>query len=300
MHPAGRVSVVIPFHNGLGDLRKCLQALAGQTYPAEAVEVIAVDNGSSEPTGAIQAEFSRVRWLEEPRAGSYLARNRGVQQAQGEFIAFTDADCVPAPGWLAAGIAALETTTATVVGGRIDYLNPDGRGLNACERFEEEFFLLTRQQHLIERVGVAATANVLTRRDVFDRVGLFDADLKSLGDGEWIQRATGKGEILGYADAAVVSHPRRSTLGPVFRKVRRIAGGRTLLLKKQGASGRKLLSDIYRYSVFNPRIQRYAVAFPNLRGLGLRLRMFLLIEFLSLANSAEKIRVLLGAGSYRG
>jgi hypothetical protein len=82
--------------------------------------------------------------------------------------------------------------------------------------------------------------------------------------------------------------------------MRRISGGRMLLLKKQGEPVGKLLRDIYRYSVFNPRIQRYAFCFPNVRGAELRFRMFLLIEFLSLANSAEKIRVLLGARSYRG
>jgi len=295
-----RVSVIIPFRNGLDGLRKCLEALAAQTYPAEAVEIIAIDNGSSEDTARIKADFPAVQWLQEARSGSYAARNLGVRHARGKFIAFTDADCVPAASWLQQAIAALERTQATLIGGRIDYLNPSGRSLNACELFEEEFFLLTRQQHLIERVGVAATANVVADRAVFDRVGFFDPDLKSLGDGEWLQRATRRGEVLRYAEAAIVHHPRRSTLRPIFRKVRRISGGRMLLLKRQHESAGKLFADIYRYSVFCPRIQRYALSFPKIRGLGLRLRMFCLIEFLSLTNTVEKIRVLLGAGSYRG
>jgi glycosyltransferase involved in cell wall biosynthesis len=295
-----RVSVIIPFHNGLDGLRRCLEALAAQTYPAEAVEIIAIDNGSSENTAQIQADFPGVRWLVEPRSGSYAARNLGVRRAWGKFIAFTDADCVPAASWLEEAIKALEGIPATIVGGRIDYLNAPGRGLNACELIEEEFFMLTRQQHLIERIGVAATANVVTLRVVFDRVGFFDPDLKSMGDGEWLIRAIGKGEVLRYADAALVHHPRRSTLGPIFRKVRRIAGGRTLLLKRRRKSAGELIDDIYRYSVFNPRIQRYALCFPKVRGWGLRWRLFLLVEFLSLVNSAEKIRVLLGGSSYRG
>jgi GT2 family glycosyltransferase len=295
-----RVSVIIPFHNGLDGLRRCLAALAAQTYPAESVEIIAVDNGSSESTAQIQADFPGVRWLAEPRSGSYAARNRGVREARGKFIAFTDADCVPAAAWLEEAIKALEGLPATIIGGRIDYLNPTGRSLNACELIEEEFFMLTRQQHLIERVGVAATANVVAVRAVFDRVGFFDPELKSMGDGEWLLRAASQGEVLRYADAALVHHPRRSTLGPVLRKVRRIAGGRTLLLKKQRKSTGELVGDIYRYSVLNPRIQRYALCFPHVRGWGLRWRMFFLVEFLSLVNSAEKLRVLLGGGSYRG
>jgi len=294
------VSVIIPFHDGLDDLRKCLRALGEQTYPADKVEIIAVDNGSAEDTGPVRASHPGVRWLTEPRAGSYVARNAGLLQARGEIVAFTDADCAPSPDWLREAVAALEGAPATIVGGRIDYLNPPDRGLNVFELFEEEFFLLARQKELIERFGVAATANLVAYRAVFDRVGLFDPELKSLGDGEWVKRATGLGEVLRYADAAVVRHPRRDTFRAVFRKMRRIAGGRALLLRKDGESPRRLAADIYRYSVLNPRIQRYALRFPGIRGAGPRFRMFFLIEFLSLANSFEKIRVLLGAPSYRG
>jgi glycosyltransferase involved in cell wall biosynthesis len=295
-----RVSVIVPFHTGLDSLRQCLRALGEQSYPSADVEIIAVDNGCSEDTAAVKAEFPHIRWLAEGQPGSYAARNRGIQNSTGEILAFTDADCVPAPTWLQEAVAVLKSTGATIVGGRIDYLNPPDRPLNAYELVEEEFFLLARQRHLVERVGVAATANVVTRRAVFDRVGLFDPGLKSLGDGEWVKRATGKGEILRYAEGAVVFHPRRSSFQPVFRKVRRIAGGRMLLLKRQGATFGSLAADVYSYCVLNPRMQRYALFFPKIRGLRLRIHMFFLVEILSLANTAEKVRVLCGGKSYRG
>jgi len=294
------VSVIIPFYNGLGELQGCLEALRAQTYPAEAIQVIAVDNGSSEDAASVRAAHPEVLWLAEPRPGSYLARNRGLSSARGEFVAFTDADCVPDPGWLAEAVAVLKAGPATLVGGRIDYLDSPGRGLNLYELIEEEFFLLNRHQHLVERMGMAATANLVAYRAAFDRVGGFDPALKSMGDGEWVRRATARGEVLRYADAALVRHPRRSAFRPVFRKIRRIAGGRTMLMKKQGASAAKIAADIYGYSIFSPRIQRLAFRFPRVEGRGPRLRMFFLLEFLSLANSVEKLRIWLGGEPYRG
>jgi hypothetical protein len=126
---------------------------------------------------------------------------------------------------------------------------------------------------------------------VFDRVGLFDPDLKSLGDGEWVIRATGLGEVLRYADAALVqASPAAAHFGAVFRKSAAHRGRPGAPFEKgTGKSPGELAADIYRYSVLNPRIQRYALRFPGSpRGRVLRFRMFFLVEFLSLANSASK------------
>ena len=220
-----------------------------------------LDNGSSENCREIKGLFPDVRWMEELRPGSYAARNKGVEGARGEIIAFTDADCLPSTSWLVEAVASLEANKATIVGGRVDYLDPIDRKLNIYELFEEQFFLLAKQKYLVEKIGVAATANVVTYRSVFDRVGVFDTGLMSFGDGEWIQRATGKGEVLGYADSAVVYHPRRSTFRAIFRKARRIAEDQINLMRKHKAAPTKYLSDIYRYSVLNPRVHRYALCF---------------------------------------
>jgi len=295
-----KVSVIIPFYNSVESLRGCLRALREQTYPPGDFEVIAIDNASTEDVAGIKAEHPGVRWIFESRPGAYHARNHGIRHATGEIIALTDADCIPSPVWLAEAVAALENAPATIIAGRIDYLEPAGRELNVCEVFEEKFFLLTRHRYLAEQLGVVATANVVTYRAVFDRSGFFDSRLMSFGDGEWALRATAQGEVLRYADLALVRHPRRGTFREVQKKSRRLAGDKVVLLRQNKAGPARLVWDLYRYSILNPGVHLYALFFPKLTGVSRRVKMFALMEVLSLVNTAEKIRVWCGGGAFRG
>jgi GT2 family glycosyltransferase len=81
------------------------------------------------------------------------------------------------------------------------------------------------QRVYVERFGLAATANLIAHRWVFDRAGEFDASFKSCGDCEWSFRLEAAGIRLVYADAARILHPTRSTLREFVRRRRRITGG---------------------------------------------------------------------------
>jgi glycosyltransferase involved in cell wall biosynthesis len=95
-----RFSVVIPTYNRHATLRQTLQAVLAQTHPD--FEVIVVDDGSTDATPAmLPAEFPTVRHYCQANAGPAAARNRGIAEATGEIIAFTDDDCLPPPDWLA-------------------------------------------------------------------------------------------------------------------------------------------------------------------------------------------------------
>ncbi len=122
----------------------------------------------------------------------------------------------------------------------------------------------------------------------------------SFGDGEWALRATAQGEVLRYADLALVRHPRRGTFEEVRKKSRRLAGDKVVLLRQQKVGAARLAWDLYRYSVLNPGVHLYALFFPKWMNLSLRLRMFALMEVLSVANTAEKIRVWCGSDAFRG
>ena len=100
------VSVVIPVWNSPDLIGKCLTALAQQTYPRDRFEVLVVDNGSTDATANVARSYPFVAVLSEPVAGSYRARNRGLRSARGEYVAFTDADCIPDPDWLTAAVRA--------------------------------------------------------------------------------------------------------------------------------------------------------------------------------------------------
>ena len=214
--PLPKVSVIIPVYRDWTALERCLAALAAQTLPAAEFEVLVVSN---EPDPPSPRPYAAVRWLHEPRGHSYAARNAGLAAAHGAILAFTDADCRPAPDWLAAGCAALAHEGVDLAAGRIR-VESDTKG--PAVDYESAFAF--RQEDNV-RHGHGATANLFVHRQVFERVGPFDAALQSGGDFEFCQRAVQGGCRLVYAAAAVVGHPARDSLAALLRKNRRVAGG---------------------------------------------------------------------------
>jgi len=99
------VSVVIPARDRRMALEKCLNALAGQTN--QDFEIVVVDDASSDGTPEFLETYAsahpelQLRWLvNEVNIGANRSRNRGIGEARGELVAFTDSDCVPSPDWL--------------------------------------------------------------------------------------------------------------------------------------------------------------------------------------------------------
>ncbi len=106
-----KISVVIPTCHRNDLLALCLDCLAPgvQTLPAEQYAVIVTDDGSrSTAEQLVQDSYPWVKWTAGPRRGPAANRNHGAELAQGEWLAFTDDDCLPQPGWLAAFVAAIE------------------------------------------------------------------------------------------------------------------------------------------------------------------------------------------------
>jgi glycosyltransferase involved in cell wall biosynthesis len=124
--PARLASIIIPARNESRTIGRLVSAVLGQASGRWRVEVIVVDDGSRDETGeAARLAGARVVRLESgPRGGNpALARNRGALAASGDPLIFLDADCLPAPGWLA-GLLAGHEDGAAVVGGALDL--PDG------------------------------------------------------------------------------------------------------------------------------------------------------------------------------
>src|SRR5262245_35313420 len=94
------ISVIIPTYERVGQLSVCLGALVAQDYPRDHFEVLVVDDGSAtSPEAGVDAFRDRlnVQFLTQRHAGPATARNFGAAHAKGDFLAFTDDDCVPAP-----------------------------------------------------------------------------------------------------------------------------------------------------------------------------------------------------------
>src|SRR3546814_13107079 len=107
---------------------RCLDAVRAQSLPSEELEIIVVDNGSTDGTAEIARSVPGVIVLTDHRPGSYAARNRGLAHARGTYVAFTDADCRPASDWLAKALSAAgRPPDAGVLAGRLS-LFADGQG----------------------------------------------------------------------------------------------------------------------------------------------------------------------------
>jgi glycosyltransferase involved in cell wall biosynthesis len=219
------VSVIIPVFNDSERLRQCLQALERQTYAQDAYEVIVVDNNSDEDIQSVVAPFSQVRFAKESRQGSYAARNQGISLAKGEILAFTDSDCVPALDWLEQGVKVLlANPNCGLVAGKIEFFFKNPQHPTATELYDSFTFL--QQEQYVKELRFGATANLFVYRQMFEKVGLFNADLKSGGDQEWGKRVFAAGYPQVYADQVRIGHPARHDLKELRRKLYRVSEGK--------------------------------------------------------------------------
>ncbi len=231
------VSVVVPAYRDPERLRACLDALAEQRYPAADFEVVVADNGSEPPLEAQVGPRSGVRFVRETAPGSYAARNAGVRASRGDILAFTDSDCLPEPGWIAAGVAALGALPdGGLVGGRVEVYLSDPAHPSPTELYEA--VLAFRQERNVRVGHFAVTANAFTTRDTFTRVGPFDASMVSGGDREWGRRVHAAGLPAIYAHDAVVLHPARRSFAEIARKMARVARGHHALAARDGGGRR--------------------------------------------------------------
>lgn len=236
------ISVIVPVWNGRDVIERCLAALQEQSLPSSEFEIIVVDNGSTDDTADIARRFAGVRVYAEPRPGSYAARNLGLTHARGEYIAFTDADCRPDPFWLERALdAARRYPDAGVLAGHIGLFE---EGSGASPLFADYERLFSFPQSFAAR-GNCATANWMSRREIFQTLGGFDERLKSGGDREMALRIRDAGSPPVYVPDMIVWHPVRATREDLVRKRQRLSGGRWDRTQPSGRLARVLGVTFY-------------------------------------------------------
>ncbi|MEM7528450.1 MAG: glycosyltransferase [Pseudomonadota bacterium] len=216
------VSVVIPARDAAGTIGRCLDALAAQQYPADRYEVLVVDNGSRDATAEIVSGKPRATLLTETKPGAYAARNRGVAAARGEIVAFTDADCMPAPDWLATAVAAIGDGASIVLGRRRAYR--PSRALRLLDAYEaaKEAFVFNSGDPML---AYGYTANMAVSMEELQRQGGF-AELMRGADTEFVQAHVAHaaamgvphGRTLRYSSEMEIVHLEMRGIAMYYRK----------------------------------------------------------------------------------
>ena len=215
-----RFSIVVPVFDNAADLARCLESIGRLDYDRERFEVIVVDNGSTDGSGDVARRFGAVCLEERDFQSSYAARNRGIRAARGEFVAFTDSDCMVHPDWLKAIDAATRDEAAGCFAGEILSATPE----TLIERFSDEIGLLRQRGPLSgwHFKPYAQTANAVYRRRVFDEIGLFDPTMKSGGDAALAWRMLDRtAHTIVFVPDAIVYHHHRTSVGELWMRFRR-------------------------------------------------------------------------------
>ncbi len=202
--PLPRISVVVPVRNDEEGIAACLESLLAMTHPPGLVEIIAVDNGSSDRTRDVIRGYPVIA-ATEPTPGSSAARNAGIALAQGEIIAFTDADCVVARDWADEIDETFRDPTVDAVLGFAAGINVNLHAALVQKRWEESWFEETAEGRVARRKGVD-TRNCAIRRRVLESLQCFDPDMKYCADLELSVRLIEQGCNVVFNPRIEVSH----------------------------------------------------------------------------------------------
>lgn len=202
--PLQFVSVVIPAYNSEETIGLCLDSIMQLNYPKDRMEVIVIDNGSTDNTPEIIKRYP-VTYLEESIKGPGAARNRGIENTKGEVIALLDSDCVVDENWLLEGEKA--SRYYDLCGGTILSYNPS----NWIEIYSDQRKLLQNLERCLER-RYLPTANMFVRKEVFTKIGMFDSTFPWAEDVDFSWRAFLSDFKLGIIHGATVRLKYEMTL----------------------------------------------------------------------------------------
>ena len=221
------MSVVVCVYNGERSLRDCCEGLRQLDYPH--FEIIIVDDGSTDSTAAIAAEYG-FRLIRTENRGLSHARNTGLAAATGEIVAYTDADARPDPHWLTYLAETFRRSSHAGVGGW--NIAPSGDGwVAACvANAPGRPIHVLLSDHEAEHIPGVCMA---FRRDALERIGGFDPQFRAAGDDVDIcWRLQEEGMTLGFAHGAFVWHHHRDSVRDYWKQQRGYGHAEALLERK--------------------------------------------------------------------
>lgn len=222
-------------------LQKVLPALDNQSYPKHLIEVLIVDNGSTDNSKEAAESFGVKVLSETGKKSPYAARNVGFDHASGSIIALTDANKVPDSRWIEEGVKSLNGNDADLAGGQILFdldENPTSAELfDAITYNDNRRFVLEQQS--------SAAGNLFFKKDLLRKLGPFPGQFRSGMDIWWTQNAVQNGYKMVFAEKAVVyCKPRK--LKSILRKSFRVGVLHPIIFKQKGKSIPYILGQTFR------------------------------------------------------
>ena len=194
------LSVIIPTYNRADLLMQALKSVQKQTHPVD--EVIVVDDGSTDGTrDRVLSEFPDVQLFSQPQSGVSSARNAGIRQARGEWVAFLDSDDLWKPKKIARQLAALEKTR----GYRLCYTNEEWRKNGAWKnqrKIHQKYsgWIYPRCLPLC----IISPSSALVHKSLLDEIGGFDESLPACEDYDLWLRITCRFPVLFLDERLIV------------------------------------------------------------------------------------------------
>jgi glycosyltransferase involved in cell wall biosynthesis len=233
---ARSASIIIPTFNGASRIGNCLDSLVKQTA-GQNVEILVVDDGSTDNTANVVRGYSSVRLIPQANAGPASARNRGALEAQGKILLFTDDDCVPMADWLEAMLGPFKDPD--VVGAKGIYRTHQ-KSLAARFvqiEYEDKYRLMAG----LPSIDFIDTYSAAFRRDRFLEMTGYDTSfpVACAEDVELSYRMSARGWKMKFVPAAIVYHTHPDTFPRYLKKKYKFAFWRVLAVRKNPSKGVK-------------------------------------------------------------
>ena len=221
-------SIIVPTFNRPLQLDRCMDCLTRLDYTKSQYEVVVVDDGSSSSMESVVEPYRQIMNISlivQNNSGPGIARNTGVANSSGRFIAFTDDDCKPDKGWLASLFERLVENPDRMYGGHVHNALDANIYSSASQALVD--YLYTYYNLETEHSQFYTSNNMAMARDVFDATGGFDSNFPGLcgEDRELCDHLRHCGYGLTYVPDAIVYHYHELTFWSFWRQHFNYGGG---------------------------------------------------------------------------
>jgi len=231
------VSIIVPVRNGESTIEPLLESLQKLDYDKNKLEVIVVDGNSTDRTRDVAKKYP-VKLIIEEKDGLNTARNAGINNSNGEVIAFTDCDCIVSSDWIRKIVENFKDPRVSCVGG-----SAKGRDNDFVSQYADNsivplmpFFEKREELNMIKPfLHHPAGCNMAFRRKAFKEVGCFDESIQyGFDDVEIVERVCKAGHKMVLDPNVLVWHKHRSTLKEFLKQNFNYGRGSGVLLKRRG------------------------------------------------------------------